>query len=184
MFLQGREPIFHSQITSNCYQWPLRTGHLMSTFPTLVNLPVSSTQDMQLSPAFRAQQLLLAWIKPDKTWHQGEKMPLESEIPLLLQAHMEVFWDHFIYRTDANIFKIYIFYAYFCPFVVVLFKWPHSYLHLRSRWIKMVKENIAMYFCCSCCLFIVKMTVRNLFCCHRTVEECMEWTSVFHPSLW
>lgn len=44
-------------------------------------------------------------------------MPLESEISLPLQARIEVFWDHFSYRTDADIFKIYIFYAYFCPSV-------------------------------------------------------------------
>lgn len=79
--------------------------------------PVSSTQDVQLSPAFTAQQLLLVWMKPDKTWHRGKKKcHLNLRSPYCCKL-MEVFWDHFIYWTDVHIFKIYILYAYFWPSV-------------------------------------------------------------------
>lgn len=95
-------------------------------------------------------------------------------------------WKYFgtiLFTEQMLIYLRYIFsMSIFCLFVVVIFKWPHSYLHLRKRWIKMVRENIAMYLCCWCCFFVVKMTVRNLFCCHRTVEECIVEDPNISPS--
>lgn len=174
VFLQGREPVLHSQATSNCYQWSLCTGHLIcphfqpsSTF--LCHPPRTCSSALPLEPCS------FYW----SGWNQTKLGTVRKKCHLNLRSHYccELIWKYFGTILFTEQMLTYLRYIFSMPifvllFVVVLFKWPHSCLHLKNRWIKMVKENIVTHLCCSCCLFIVKMTVRNLFCCHRTVEEC------------
>lgn len=109
--------------------------------------------------------------KPGQRWENT--MPLESGMSLLLQTHNMEVCGTTLSTEDAHMFKIYIFSmsVFVFLFVVAMFKWPHSYLHLRKRWINTVGKY----------LWRCRMTVGNL-CCHRTVEECTVEDVCISPS--
>ena len=142
-FSQGREPVRHSQATSDRHQWPLRTGHLICPCPPILDSQRSSPAFLRHVPGTWSSALPLlpssiscsGWEQTKLGQHWEKKIKtLNLGSPYCCKLSYKSILDHFIYRTDAHIFKIVYFYVYFCPSVCgVICKWPHFYPHLRER---------------------------------------------------
>lgn len=140
-----------------------------SMFPLVLH-PHSSLSSSASSP-HRKRLNLISWnfscLVKTKNWEQCHV--IVGTLHCCIQTYVGTIV--FAEKMLGYLKNIYILYIFVCfhPSVCGDIYRHHSCLHLRNGWLQTL-------------VIMVKMTVRNLFCCHMTVKECTEEDLRISPS--
>lgn len=161
VYSQGREPIRHSQATSNSHQWPICTCHLICPHFHLPSIPTTPCHpSCVIYPGHAARPLPLffrsffgsGWNQTNLSQHWEWKNAIWSWDPPQSRKLMWKYFGTILFTEQMLIYLRYIFSMYIS---VCLWWWYWNdhilYLHLKERWIKWLEKILQCIYAVDFC---------------------------------